>query len=214
MDVIKHANRLEDIVQNIGQSSCHDSKGSRENFEILVGDGLATLVQLHEAHVRARKNTSCSLEELAAMKATYEEGLLSLQNKRSAALFFSLCWRLCFLALTSVCCRVEKMFYSRMISANNSFRSIYADTDISMPTDGSSVHQAHAGVTLTDEAHNAAKAWLHDEAEIRRKLSETKCDLEMQQKALAVRLFDCPVQCPRICLHKQVRSPSPRWWDA
>lgn len=74
-----------------------------------------------------------------------------------------------------------------MISANNSFRSKYADTDIGMPTDGSSVHLAHSGDCLSGAAHKAAKVWLQNEAALRQKLFEIKLDLEKRQKALSVR---------------------------
>lgn len=79
--VLKHSKTLEDIICKIGKGVHQTAQGSHE-FSKSVFEGLATIVQLHDAHVRAKKDTSCRVEELAAMKAKYEDGLLSLQNKR------------------------------------------------------------------------------------------------------------------------------------
>lgn len=75
-----------------------------------------------------------------------------------------------------------------MISANNSYRSKYPNTDIGIPEEGS-VFQAHSGYSLSVEDHTSTKEWLQSEADARRHLSEMKSELEGKQKVLAVRIL-------------------------
>lgn len=81
----QRTHRLEETVHGIGHASCQELDFDSTKFDGLVEAGLAAVVQLHEGHVQVRKDTSGSVEELAAMKAQYENGLLSLQNKRYTA---------------------------------------------------------------------------------------------------------------------------------
>lgn len=78
----QHTHRLEETAHGIGRASSQGTDAEINEIDGLVGAGLLAIVQLHEGHVQVRKDTSGSVEELAAMKAQYENGLLSLQNKR------------------------------------------------------------------------------------------------------------------------------------
>lgn len=80
--VAGYTDHLEDIVYQLGQLSRPREDKDQISFDLLAGDGLATIVQIHDAHVRARKETNSSVEALSAMKADYDNELLSLQNKR------------------------------------------------------------------------------------------------------------------------------------
>eukprot|EP00892_Ulva_mutabilis_P010949 jgi/Ulvmu1/8226/UM041_0035.1 len=158
----RYTEHLEKVLCQLGQLPYPGDRDGDLNYDLLVGDGLAAIVQMHDAHVHARKDTHSSVDELLAMKADYDNELLSLQNKR-----------------------VEKMFYSRMIAANNSFQSEFTDSDVGMTTDDQSCEQPHAtGAGASADAHNVKRKWLLGEADARQRLIVVKQELEAQQNSL------------------------------
>jgi hypothetical protein len=79
------------------------------------------------------------------------------------------------------CCREERLFYTRMIAANDAFKSKYSEDDIALPSG------SRPRVAATVEAHDATKSMLQDEADTRRKLADSKAALEKERQSLLVR---------------------------
>lgn len=92
---------------------------------------------------------------------------------------------ICSAARIAALCRVEKMFYSRMISANNSVQSEYTENDIGISIELAKESGLMGGIS-TAAAHVATKKWLADEATARQNLSEIKASLEERQRVLTV----------------------------
>jgi hypothetical protein len=209
MTSVQHTALLEQLVSSLSQ--LHQQSQTEENANDFVRDGLACLLQLHMQYVSDCKQASTDPKKVMQQKLTYENSLLSLQNKRRV---FQLYCAVCVIdgvADQAQCstlspCRVEKLFYERMINSNRAYKSHFQDESIDLLGEDEFRSQLPEDEQATladadDAPHELMKRRLRDEASKREELQKRKLDLEqiMQQLQVIARLAGCVASpCSRL----------------